>query len=290
MTDVGEPDRNLELVRRYRTAFSTFDPAEYEPMLADDPVYHAGMTMRRGHGAYHQNTGSGRVLYPFGALRTTERRAVAEGDWVATLIEREAITNKGAHYDNIYAMFYEVIGDRIATQVELLDFRVSSEKFDLSALGPELRAPGVQAPPVQRATLLDPADRSASADAKRTVLSFLDAFLSFDPEKFDAMLVDDPLHQVGMSRRTGRSAFHEIARIGKVLYPDGIRDRVHHVLVSNGRTVATLVSMRATTNKGVDYENLYGMFFDVFDGCIVTMTEVLDNRVADAAFDLTALP
>jgi hypothetical protein len=138
--------------------------------------------------------------------------------------------------------------------------------------------------------LLDPADRSASADAKRTVLSFLDAFLSFDPEKFDAMLVDDPLHQVGMSRRTGRSAFHEIARIGKVLYPDGIRDRVHHVLVSNGRTVATLVSMRATTNKGVDYENLYGMFFDVFDGCIVTMIEVLDNRVADAAFDLTALP
>jgi hypothetical protein len=73
------------------------------------------------------------------------------------------------------------------------------------------------------------------------------------------------------------------------LYPEGIRERVHHVLVSDGRTVATLVSMRATTNKQVDYENLYGMFFDVHDGCIVTMIEVLDNRVADAAFDLTEL-
>jgi ketosteroid isomerase-like protein len=289
MTEVDGSESKLELVRRYRTAFSTFDPAEYGPMLVDDPVYHAGMTMRRGHAAYHQNTGSGRVLYPFGALRTTERRAIAEGDWVAVLTEREAITNKNAHYDNIYAMFYEVIGDRIATQVELLDFRVSGEKFDLSALGPQLRAPGVQAPPTQRATTPDPTDKSASAEAKRTVLAFLDAFLSFDPSAFDSMLVDDPLHQVGMSRRTGREAFHEIARIGKSLYPEGIRERVHHVLVSDDCTVATLVTMRATTNKQVDYENLYGMFFDVHDGRIVTMIEVLDNRVADAAFDLTTL-
>jgi hypothetical protein len=35
---------NLAFVRRYRDAFSTFDPAEYGPLLADEPVYHAGMT------------------------------------------------------------------------------------------------------------------------------------------------------------------------------------------------------------------------------------------------------
>ncbi|MCB0996485.1 MAG: nuclear transport factor 2 family protein [Acidimicrobiales bacterium] len=275
--------------RTYREAFTSFDPAVYGPMLVDDPVYHAGMTMRRGHDAYHQNTGSGKVLYPFGALRTTERRLVVEAPWVAALIEREAITNKGAHYENTYTMFYEVLDSRIATQVEILDFRVSGDKFDLSELGPELRTPGVQAVPTQRAELPSEDDSSATASAKRTVLAFLDAFLSFEPDAFDSMLCADPLHQVGVNRRTGKDAFREIARIGRILYPQGIADRTHHLLVSDGRTVATLVSMRAVTNRGVDYENLYGMFFDVHDGQIVTMIEGLDNRVAAEAFDLSAL-
>ena len=92
-----------------------------------------------------------------------------------------------------------------------------------------------------------------------------------------------------MTKRTGRQAFLDIARMGRILYPDGIAERTHHVLVSDGRTVATLVSMRARTNKGVDYENLYGMFLDIHDGRVVSFIEVLDGRVADAAFDLTAL-
>jgi ketosteroid isomerase-like protein len=280
---------NLALVRRYREAFTSFDPSRYEPMLTEEPVYHAGMTMRRGRAAYRQNTGSGRVLYPHGALRSTERRIVTEGDWVAVLTEREAVTNKDAHYENVYAMFYEISEGRISTQVELLDFRVSGAKFDLTALGPELRVPGEQAPPTQRAALPAADDRSAAADAKRCALAFLDAFLSFDPDAFDDLLVDDPLHQVGMSRRTGRAAFHEIARIGRLLYPSGIRERVHHVLVSDGTTVATLLTMRATTNRGVEYENLYGMFLDVVGGRVVALVEALDNRVADAAFDLSVL-
>src|SRR5262245_56514558 len=145
--------RNLELIREYRQAFGSYERARYEPYLAPDPVYHSGMTMRRGADAYHQNTGSGRVLYPYGALRSNERRAIAEGRWVALLTEREAVTNSGAHYDNVYAWFFEVVDGLVATQVEMLDFRVSTAKFDLSALGPELRAPGVQRAPVQRADL-----------------------------------------------------------------------------------------------------------------------------------------
>lgn len=280
---------NLELIRRYRSAFGSFEPAQYEPFLAPDPVYHAGMTMRRGRGAYRQNTGSGKVLYPFGALRTTERRAVAEGDWVALLTEREAITNRGAHYDNLYTFFFEVIDGFVATQVELLDFRVSNAKFDLSALGPELRVPGEQRAPVQVATIPSADDTSPPAVAKRVALEYLDAFLSFDPKQFIDLLGPDPLHQVGMTKRTGREAFLDIARIGRILYPEGIAHRTHHVLVSDGRTVATLVSMRARTNKGVDYENLYGMFLDIHDGRVVSFVEVLDGRVADAAFDLSAL-
>lgn len=280
---------NLERARRYRVAFSSFDPAQYEPYLAADPVYHAGMTMRRGRDAFHQNTGSGKVLYPYGALRSTERRAVAEGDWVALLTEREAVTNKGAHYDNIYALFYEIIDGFVATQVELLDFRVSTAKFDLSALGPELRLPGEQRVPAKVAEIPSADDSSPSAVAKRVALRYLDAFLTFDPERFVDLLGTDPLHQVGMTKRTGRQAFLDIAKFGRTLYPDGIAERTHHVLVSDGRTVATLVSMRARTNKGIDYENLYGMFLDIHDDRVVSFVEVLDGRVADAAFDLSAL-
>ena len=205
------------------------------------------------------------------------------------MTEREAITNRGAHYDNIYTFFFEVIDGLVATQVELLDFRVSSAKFDLSALGPELRQPGEQRVPAQIAAMPLVDDSSPPAVAKRVALKYLDAFLSFDPEQFVDLLGPDPLHQVGMTKRTGRQAFLDIARIGRILYPEGIAERTHHVLVSDGRTVATLVSMRARTNKGVDYENLYGMFLDVHDGRVVSFVEVLDGRVADAAFDLTAL-
>jgi hypothetical protein len=40
------------------------------------------------------------------------------------------------NYENIYGMFYEVVDGRIQTQVELMDFRVAQEQFDLSALSP----------------------------------------------------------------------------------------------------------------------------------------------------------
>lgn len=158
--------RNLQLVREYREAFASFDPDRYTPYLAPEPTYHAGMTKRVGQQAFHQNTGAGRVLYPHGALRSDEVRVVAEGDWVAALIEREAVTNKGEHYENIYGMFYEVRDGRIATQVELMDFRVSTDKFDLSALGPELRVPGEQVAPAAVASVPDeraPADGASTA-------------------------------------------------------------------------------------------------------------------------------
>ena len=279
---------NLELVERYRAAFSSFDAAQYGPFLADDPVYHSGMTMRRGRAAVDQVTAAGRVLYPFGALRSTARRVVAEGDWVAELIEREAITNADAHYENVDAMFSEVRDGRIATQVELLDFRVAAAKCDLSALGPP-PDPGVQQLPTQIASPPAGDDRSPETEATRTVLGFLDAFLSFEPERFVDRLITDPLHQVGTSRRTGRDAFLTMAAAGRVLYPEGIAGRTHHVLVSDGTTVATLFSLRARTHIGVDYENLYGMFVDVHNGRIASLVEVYDTRVGGAAFDLSVL-
>lgn len=278
------PAELLRTVRAYREALSSFDPARYEPFLAADPVYHAGMTMRRGRAAVHQNTGSGRVLYPYGALRTAERRAVAEGDWVATLVDREAITNAEAYYENVYQMFFEVRDGLIATQVELLDFRVSTDKFDLSALGPELRVPGVQAPPEARASAPAADDHSPAAAAKRLALEFLDAVFTFDAANFESMLIADPVHRVGMTTRWGRQGFRDAVALGKVFFPNEL-DRTFHVVISDGATVATLMSLRTVTNKGVEYENLYGTFLDVHEGRIASMWEVFDGRVAADAFD-----
>jgi ketosteroid isomerase-like protein len=95
----------------------------------------AGMDVRQGREAFHANTGAGRILYPKPDEARNETIAVlADGDWVAVLLKRWATTNKGEDYENIYGMFFEVRDRKIQTQVELLDFRVALDKFDLSAL------------------------------------------------------------------------------------------------------------------------------------------------------------
>jgi ketosteroid isomerase-like protein len=289
---VDDTARNVEVVREFRAAFSSFDPARYGPFLAPEPVYHVGMAVQRGRAAFDQVATGGRRIYPHGSLRTGERRLVAQGDWVAVLVDREAVTNAGAHYENLYAMFYELRDGLVQTVVELLDFRIVAEKFDLGALAARPAGSTVAsepAVPAQRAGLPDPGDASVEAEDARTVLRFLDAFLTFDPDAYEDMLIADPLHRVGMTRREGRAGFREIAAAGRALYPHGVAGRTHHALVAGDGTVATLASLRATTNKGVDYENLYGMFFDVQDGRIAAMVEVLDTRISATAFDLSAM-
>jgi len=128
-------ERNKAVVLDYMEAFRTFDPDVYYPFLAEEPLYMAGMNIRRGREAFKANTDAGKVLYPDPAGATNEYLAVlADGDWVAVLLKRRAETNKVKDYENIYGMFYEVIDGKIHTQVELMDFRVAMEQFDLSAL------------------------------------------------------------------------------------------------------------------------------------------------------------
>jgi ketosteroid isomerase-like protein len=131
-----EAERNKALVLEYMEAFRTFDPDRYFPYLAENPTYIVGATVRQGREAFKANTDAGRVLYPNPAGARTEHLAVlADGDWVAVLLRRRAETNKVSDYENVYGMFYEVVDGTIRTQVELMDFRVAHEKFDLSALG-----------------------------------------------------------------------------------------------------------------------------------------------------------
>ena len=127
--------RNKALVMEYMEAFRTFDPERYFPYLAENPTYRAGMNTYQGRQAFKNNTDAGLLLYPDPDGATNENLAVlADGDWVSVLLLRRARTNKVDDYENLYAMFYEVRDGLIHTQVEMLDFRVSTDKFDLSVL------------------------------------------------------------------------------------------------------------------------------------------------------------
>ncbi len=130
-----QEERNKAFVLEYMEAFRTFDPDVYFPYLAEEPTYRAGMNTYQGRAAFERNTDAGRALYPDPAGATNENLAVlADGDWVSVLLLRRARTNKVDDYENIYGMFFEVRDAKIHTQVELLDFRVSTDKFDLSVL------------------------------------------------------------------------------------------------------------------------------------------------------------
>jgi ketosteroid isomerase-like protein len=137
VTELDQSERNKALVLEYMEAFETFDPDVYFPYLAERPTYMAGMNVRHGRDAFKANTDAGKALYPNPGEATNEHLAVlADGDWIAVLLTRRAKTNKVKDYENIYGMFYEVIDGKIQTQVELMDFRVALEKFDLSVLPP----------------------------------------------------------------------------------------------------------------------------------------------------------
>lgn len=130
-----QQERNRALVLEYMEAFGTFDPDTYFPYLAENPTYRAGANTYQGREAFKANTDAGRLLYPDPESATNEHLAVlADGDWVAVLLWRKARTNKVDDYENLYTMFFEVRDGLIQTQVEMLDFRVSTDKFDLSVL------------------------------------------------------------------------------------------------------------------------------------------------------------
>ena len=135
MTTEADTAANKALVAEYMDAFGTFDPDVYYPYLAENPTYMAGMNIRQGREAFKANTDAGKLLYPRPDEAVNEILAtIAEGDWVAVLLKRRAPTNKVEDYENIYGMFFEIKAGKIHTQVELLDFRVSSDKFDLTVL------------------------------------------------------------------------------------------------------------------------------------------------------------
>lgn len=130
---------NKKLVMEAMAAMNTFEKDAYEPYLAAEPVYWVGMNRQVGREAIHANIALARVLYPQPGAATTEVLAtLADGNWVSVLLIRRAPTNLVANYENMYAIFYEVIGGKIATIVENLDTALAQQSFDFSALSPAI--------------------------------------------------------------------------------------------------------------------------------------------------------
>lgn len=133
------PEENKKLVMEAMAAMNTFERDAYEPYLADEPVYWVGMNRQVGREAIHANIALARVLYPQPGAATTEVLAtLADGNWVSVLLIRRAPTNLVANYENMYAIFYEVIDGKIATMVENLDTALAQRSFDFSALSPAI--------------------------------------------------------------------------------------------------------------------------------------------------------
>jgi ketosteroid isomerase-like protein len=125
---------------------------------------------------------------------------------------------------------------------------------------------------------------------KALVLEFIEALGSFDPERYEPYLADEPVYWVGLNRQVGRAAFRANTEAGKVLYPDpsaGSTERL--AVLAEGDWVSILQLKTAPTNRVPDYRNIYAVFCEVVDGKIATQVEVLDSVVAAEAFDFTAL-
>lgn len=278
----------LEVARRYRAAFATYDPAAYAPLVAPEVVAYTGFAAHRGIEALHSTAAAARVLYPHDAPWRIERRALSQGAWAVQLVELEAVNNAEAFYDNVYAFWYEVVDGVIATHVEMLDFGVSSSKFDLCALASVPMVPGERRSPAQRASPPDDDDPSPAARATRAALGFLAAFSIFDESRYEPLLIADPQYRLGMLTRGGRAGFAEVARLGRQHFPNGIADREIHALVSDGGTVAALMTVHARTAGGGEYVNLHSVFLDIHDGRVASMVEILDARVAAEALGPSA--
>ncbi len=118
---------------------------------------------------------------------------------------------------------------------------------------------------------------------QQIVLDFLEAFGTYDPDKFLHFMSDDPTWRVFQSERRGRQAIIELAAIAAGLYPTGAVREIQAVISEGDRVVVQSI-LRAVTNKGEDYENFYVLIFELRDGLIDTVWEYLNLVYAQSKF------
>lgn len=124
---------------------------------------------------------------------------------------------------------------------------------------------------------------SEPSSNQQIVLDFLEAFGTYDPDKFLSFMTEQPTWRVFQSERRGRQAIAELAAIAAGLYPTGATREIQAV-VSEGDRVVVQSILRAVTNKGEDYENYYVLIFELHDGRIDTVWEYLNLVYAQSKF------
>ena len=124
---------------------------------------------------------------------------------------------------------------------------------------------------------------STALTNQEIVLEFLEAFATYDPDKFLHFMTDDPTWRVFQNERRGRKAIADLAAVAASLYPTGAAREIQAV-VSEGDKVVVQSILRAVTNKGEDYENYYVLIFELRDGLIDTVWEYLNLVYAQSKF------
>lgn len=124
---------------------------------------------------------------------------------------------------------------------------------------------------------------------RQVVLDSVEAFGSFDPERYEPRLTQNPRYRIGKSVHDGRDGSAWAARMGRTLYPRGQSRRTAHSLIAQGDAVAALATVEAVTNKGEEYENVYALFFEFENGLISGQPEMLDFRYPAATLDVPAV-
>lgn len=124
---------------------------------------------------------------------------------------------------------------------------------------------------------------------KQIVRDFIDAYISFDAETYGRYLAPDPTYQVGVNVHPGKDGFLEVAKYGRLLYPNGMEKRTIQHIIGEGDVVSVLMTVEATTNAGKAYKNDYALFFELEEGLIKRQVELMDFRVSTDKFDLSVL-
>jgi ketosteroid isomerase-like protein len=122
--------RNVQTTIAFFSAFLSWEPAQYERYLTDDPTYQGGRTVLRGRDGFRSIAALGRHLYPNG-LDWEFESIFGEAQRTFLRMVVRAVPNRGIPYENHYAMSFDFADDgRISSQREYTDTAYARERFD----------------------------------------------------------------------------------------------------------------------------------------------------------------
>ncbi len=125
-----------------------------------------------------------------------------------------------------------------------------------------------------------------AAECKKRALEWYEYFWIFDPENPEhlALVNPDIKYRVDHNVYEGVAGIATVLKMAKFLYPTGQTRNITSA-IAEGNEAALEITVTAVTNKGVDYENFYGVHFKFDDeGRIVEIFEHPDSVYCQEMF------